>query len=266
MTGGDWSEATFGEDTTLLASGTSLNINSGGGLLSVPQQDMRGFEGYYLFQNAITTGANAYNAIRANAIWGAADDFDINNTFNTVLREDWEWFAQTGAPGAGQEGMVQGILEQQDQCRGNFLNLSWANQGTTNIALTYRLYGTTRPFRRPFQEASPYDDALYENANIAIAGGGASQYQIPLPMYYGRLRFQHVNIAAAGNFCAIFIAWGSAAANFYAYDNLNSAPNPGGIAGFDIVAPRRPGLVVIQNFGAAAVQNKLFITTDRTRI
>lgn len=257
--GGDWGVPADFESVTAISSGFQQNINSGGGFLAAGTFDMRGFSSYYLRQDAVTTGAAAYNAVRANMIWSTVDD-SLSVGASDTIRKDYEWWASTGPPAANQEAMFSGILGMQGKMYGSFLNLSWSNFGTSNIALSWNLFGSNRLVTQDFQNMSPYDDMVYENAAIAAPLG---TYQIPLPMYYGRLGFHRENIGGGAS-TVLQIRWGSAPL-IYAYHTMVSNVVDGNPQNFELFAPMRPAIVILSN-STAATTNRLVITTQRDRV
>lgn len=253
--GGDWSGGSFYEELTLLASATAQTINAVGGSLSLPAFDMRNFRSYYLFQNAITTGANAYNPIRANLRWSGFDE-TAPNVSNLVFREDYEWWAQTGSPAANREAVPVGIDYQQGQCMGGSLGVAWSNQGTTNIALDYALYGSTRPYNRAFNTNSPYDDVLYETPVALAIPAAPATYVVPVQRSAGKITFH----GEAGAVQVFFSAQFGSSIGTYFLD--------GALAGnrvrFDMTWPRRGALISMLSAGAVTTA-KLLITTARDR-
>lgn len=256
--GGDWGPEGNFESGTLLAEGTNIPLAPLGAFTFANNQDMRTFAGYYLWQEATTTGAAAYNPIRANMQWYAHDD-PAPNVNSMVYREDYEWWAATAAPSANDEAVFSGFMGSQDHCHGQSLTLSYSNQGISAVTLSYRLYGTTRPLPQAYQSFSAYDDVLYENNNLPIVAGGA--HGMALPMFYGRLGIHRENVGG-GAVTDFYIRWGSNP-NVFNYSSLasNATGNP---VNFEIIAPRRPMQIVVQNLGLGTT-NRIVVTTERKK-
>lgn len=258
--GGDWGPDGDDETITLIDS-FATTINSGGGSISRPAKDMRPYKGWYLETEAIVSGAATYAPVRGNAIWTGFDDKDGPNVATSTHRDDWDWWAQTNSPGAGQEGMFSGLLRRQDRCYGGQLTLSFSNFGTSNVSFTATLYGTSRRIPRPIHSMSPWDDVLYENNNIVIGAGAG--YVIPLPMFYGRLGFHRENVGAGAS-TLMLLRWGSFPAPFIWHTMVSNAVD-GNPQNFEVIAPRRAALVTLSNPGAGTT-NRLMITSMRERM